>query len=1261
MARAAVLPPSPVQRGARTAPRSTLNKTSTASAKAKSAAGLKKRATTAATKSAIISDSDDTDDELGMMMEEHTEQPVRPRGRPAGRPATKTATRAKKATAPAPEESQAESDEDEGQTAQPEPPKKRPGRPRKNPLPEEASAAKAETGPKLRGRPKGTTTAKTSQTGQKATATRKNTRKTAAADGAAEPSGPKQIVIATNSTTTTRSNILRGPAKKKTVTFQDVSDSDSEDLDKPATPVFGSRRGAARSAGAGAGKPGLGGTPVRKNVATAGRGRKPAAAKKDTSQPLSPKKAKQMAKTLSAYASSDGEEDELSAAKVDSPVKLVVHSPAKHGSGNPGLTSPVRKINFTPKKASTLVDENGEPKLPTPKHGSAATGLSSPVRRINFTPNRSQNTVPDNGHLALPPGKAIDFSDTVFMSSPARRPELSPFQFSLRDTPKHGVSKSIPAPVLTPGQASPLKMSPKKGHLGASFSGSPSKALTPSFPARSSLFQSPAKRVASPFKSSVFSSNEAARPGRDETMEITSGSEPEQYTPPKEPEAQEALADEDIEMVEEVARDIFGIELHSGSDSSQESPLSTQSFEKVEAPEPETTEDPDTKPEPAVMSETEDGDIEDKLEELQEEIRREPEDMGTICFGTMEELQEPFKNLDQQQSPEVGMVGMDLNDDYSIEVADVNEQDTVLDSAEPVAEPIESLDAQDIEGLDEQSTFASPSPSEPLLESDALEQAPSSPSVHEDIADGLEQDYDNPGSVRQPDEEQEAESEEEEMVGDEPTLVQSEPIFTILSQPRSPFEVSEGENTSPLQRTQSIPPLAPTPPVGEMAPTSTSHQGSAKFNDRLFDINFEPRIEAENSPFDTTQSEISTPTAPSASNTPCVHGQRKSILGVDIRFTPLAHQLGSWATNTPSQGRPARPRRRGVFSLVGPFEKPTEMHTPTSGDVSYPNLSPTSLANTPRLFAELPHQDDSSITPGSSSTKSPMVEHDHDMIDSPSRNDIFEDSEPATPKAEEIEQIKPHDDVLVLESTEDDEHGDLSDEDKENSNVLSFAPPATPVKIVPEHLRTVHTVSKVPLKGEGEVSPLKLPRKRGLSLSNTSPTRSSPRARKSIFLPRNMSAPSFSPYKAPRVQRSPSPKRRCSTPRRSSEKMPNMAPPKSPSVTASPAKTPRRNASASQQALRGAVVHVDAFTTEGEDASGIFVELLQQMGARCVKTWTWNPHSSLSPVDGVDPKEPNAKVGITHVVYKDGGLRTLEKVKQAAGLVKCVGVGWVLE
>ena len=112
-------------------------------------------------------------------------------------------------------------------------------------------------------------------------------------------------------------------------------------------------------------------------------------------------------------------------------------------------------------------------------------------------------------------------------------------------------------------------------------------------------------------------------------------------------------------------------------------------------------------------------------------------------------------------------------------------------------------------------------------------------------------------------------------------------------------------------------------------------------------------------------------------------------------------------------------------------------------------------------------------------------------------------------------------------------------------------------------------------------------------------------------------------------------------------------------MAASPGKTPRRKSTISQQTLRGAVVYVDVHTTEGEDASGIFVELLQQMGARCFRSWSWNPRSNMSSVDGVDPKE--SKVGITHVVYKDGGLRTLEKVKHAGGLVKCVGVGWVLE
>jgi hypothetical protein len=85
------------------------------------------------------------------------------------------------------------------------------------------------------------------------------------------------------------------------------------------------------------------------------------------------------------------------------------------------------------------------------------------------------------------------------------------------------------------------------------------------------------------------------------------------------------------------------------------------------------------------------------------------------------------------------------------------------------------------------------------------------------------------------------------------------------------------------------------------------------------------------------------------------------------------------------------------------------------------------------------------------------------------------------------------------------------------------------------------------------------------------------------------------------------------------------------------------------------VVFVDVHTTEGADASGIFVELLNQMGAKCVKTWHWNPSGSLNS------DSSSSKVGITHVVFKDGGKRTMEKVRETGGIVHCVGVSWVLE
>jgi hypothetical protein len=1056
-----------------------------------------------------------------------------------------------------------------------------------------------------------------------------------------------------------RSNILRGPAKKKTVTFQEPSDSESDELKGPAA---GNKKVEVTATI----KAGLGATPMRKTTGTAVRGRKPAAVKKGAAKPLSPKKDKQVAKSLSAYASSDGEEDELSSAKYDikSPVKLVIHSPVKEGTEATGLSSPVRRINFTPMKVSSHVDENGELKTSTPKNGSSTTGLSSPVRKINFTPNRSVNAVADNGHLALPPGKSVDFSESVFMSSPARRPEASPFQFSLRDTPNRGLlfredANSAAEPDLGQGPASPLKMSPKKANLGASFSQSPTKASTP-FSAKTSLIQSPPKRIPSPFKGSLFSSkssiNAASTLDDGTTIVLPIPQSKQHILPTGGAEHEDLAADQDIEMVEEVARDIFGIELHCYGRSSSISP-SPQEHPTVEEPlELEPAENAFDEPE-AVESCADDIDIDEKLQGIQEEIRREPEDFGTICFSTMEELQKPFENLPEVQHVEHNLVLDDLDD---IMETDVEEEDVTEPSAVPELTSEELAQMDTLDGEPEQQLS---SPSEPTLGLADLEKAHSptpSPEILEeyiDLARHAREDV-------EANEAEEAEIESDHSESDEPALAQDESTIQVLALLDTPQRVHEAEAIeSPLRSAQSIPPVAPTPPTREMSMVSPNGQDSAKSKDWLFDINSDPRMPAEDSFMDTTQTEIPSPTGHAICDTPNFAGKRKSLVNVDIGFTPLARKFDSWETNTPPQAKPNRPRRRGVFSLVGPLEKPAEHATPVQEDVSYPDLSRTPLADAPSLSAELPLQAENDVvsTPPQSphTPQSAVPQQEPSEMYSPIRLDIFEDPEFSDFEEMVPEQLQPAEVMKAPESIEAQDECPLSDDDDKENCHSPVIIPATPIRRGIDHLRTVHTVSKVPLKGEGEVSPLKLPRKRGHSLESRSPTRASPRMRKPVIFHGSESVPTFSPHKAPRASRSPSPKRRCSTLRRSIGAQPDIQVPQSPSVASSAGKTPRRKSMTSQQALRGAVVYVDVHTTEGEDASGIFVELLQQMGARCFRSWSWNPRSSMSPVDGVDPKE--SKVGITHVVYKDGGLRTLEKVKHAGGLVKCVGVGWVLE
>ena len=137
--------------------------------------------------------------------------------------------------------------------------------------------------------------------------------------------------------------------------------------------------------------------------------------------------------------------------------------------------------------------------------------------------------------------------------------------------------------------------------------------------------------------------------------------------------------------------------------------------------------------------------------------------------------------------------------------------------------------------------------------------------------------------------------------------------------------------------------------------------------------------------------------------------------------------------------------------------------------------------------------------------------------------------------------------------------------------------------------------------------------------------------------------------------------------------------------------------------LFGATVYVDVHTSEGADASSIFVDLLTSMGARCVKEWRWNSHGRASltanesgeAITSVANQRAINDFGITHVVYKDGGVKTLERVQAANKVVNggfkgqvqgegkdedqshgeargqaekenvmnvlCVGVAWVLE
>ena len=212
----------------------------------------------------------------------------------------------------------------------------------------------------------------------------------------------------------------------------------------------------------------------------------------------------------------------------------------------------------------------------------------------------------------------------------------------------------------------------------------------------------------------------------------------------------------------------------------------------------------------------------------------------------------------------------------------------------------------------------------------------------------------------------------------------------------------------------------------------------------------------------------------------------------------------------------------------------------------------------------------------------------------------------------------------------------------------------TPARVFDNRPKEVHTVSRVPLKPASSDTPTRLHIKKPRSKSLAGPLVELDLS-EDPFMSRALLQRGTAMIQLDQITEN---EPLAITPRSISQplKVPQTPVNDLCSMAGTPFKLIREGADA--QILRGAVVHVDVHTSEGADASRIFVDLLTQMGARCIKNWSWNPRASLAA--GEDPTA-SGKVGITHVVFKDGSKRTLQKAREAKGIVLCVGVGWVLE
>lgn len=352
-------------------------------------------------------------------------------------------------------------------------------------------------------------------------------------------------------------------------------------------------------------------------------------------------------------------------------------------------------------------------------------------------------------------------------------------------------------------------------------------------------------------------------------------------------------------------------------------------------------------------------------------------------------------------------------------------------------------------------------------------------------------------------------------------------------------------------------------------------------------------------------------------------------------FTPLAQRFDSWQTRSPlkNEVKAATPEAEN-FAGLGVAAAAAQDSPMKDEMASWPDAAGNDSGNEPGPLSEIPE------------IKEPVLE-DISLTDE-DFNLVAEANEMSVMSPEQV------DSMLNLDRNEDSmseasqEYGDENEMPYADAHGGTPVPPVTPQRYT---TREFHTVSKIPLKAPDESTPPPQPslKKRRHSISRL------PETRPTHGLARSATVISYSPSHKKHVEATfeEAVEEEEEESRSRAGSLPPITPTKSEdwsnAGSPTPFRTPRREADSAL--LRGAVVFVDVHTIEGADASAIFVELLTQMGARCVKYWTWNPNDD----------DASSKIGITHVVYKDGGKRTMERVRETRGVVQCVGVGWVLE